>query len=374
MRYAQINSVPYGSTGSIMPKKHEELLRDGVDSYVFWGRGRAAENERECNFGSKPEFYTDVLMTRLDGRAGFHSKHATKRLLRRLDEIEPDVVHLHNLHGYYVNVEQLFGWLAAHKCKVVWTLHDCWPFTGHCAHYTYAGCDLWKSVQGCLGSCPQLAAYPATLTGRTVPQNYANKKCLFKSLSCEKLSFVAPCNWMKEQINASFFRNYEVEVTYNKADTSVFKPTSSSIRERLGLESKPIVLGVASPWNKRKGLNDFKQLEKMLGDKLSIVMVGLSRRQLAEVGDGIVGLPRTDSKRELAELYSAASVFFNPTHEDNYPTVNLEAEACGTPVVTYDVGGCRETIALPQSAAVSSFDEAVNRIVEIANVQRWYGQ
>ncbi len=357
-----------------MLKKHEELLREGVDSYVFWGRGREAENERECNFGSKPEFYADVLMTRLDGRAGFHSKRATKRLLHKLDKIEPDVVHLHNLHGYYVNVEQLFGWLAMHDCKVVWTLHDCWPFTGHCAHYTYAGCDLWKSVRGCSNRCPQLSAYPATLTGKTVSLNYASKKSLFRSLPCKKLSFIAPCIWMKEQVGASFFYNYEVEVKYNKVDTSVFKPTSSSVRERLGLGTRPIVLGVASPWNERKGLGDFRLLEKMLGDKLAVVMVGLSKRQLSEVEGEIVGLPRTESKRELAELYSAASVFFNPTYEDNYPTVNLEAEACGTPVVTYDVGGCRETIVLPQSSAVRSFGEAVDRIEEIVNAARWHEQ
>ena len=364
MRYAQINSVPYGSTGSIMLKKHEELLRDGVDSYVFWGRGRAGENERECNFGSKPEFYADVLMTRLDGRAGFHSKRATKRLLRRLDEVEPDVVHLHNLHGYYVNVEQLFGWLAAHKCKVVWTLHDCWPFTGHCAYFTYANCELWKSRQGCGANCPQLSSYPSTVSRRSVARNYREKKDLFTKLAADSLSIVTPSKWLERLTRDSYLKEYPAKTVYNTIDTNVFRPTEGSWRSKLSVDEKIVVLGVAAPWSERKGLTDFVRLHDDLGDGYAIVLVGLTDKQARKLPNGIRALGRISSQKELAQLYTMADVLFNPTREDNYPSVLLEAQACGTPVVTYDVGGCAEAVeAGGNGIVVDGYEQALESIL-----------
>lgn len=363
MKYVQINSVPHGSTGSIMLKKHEELLREGMDSHVFWGRGRAAENEREYNFGSRIEFYADVLMTRLDGRAGFHSKRATKRLLRRLDEIEPDVVHLHNLHGYYVNVELLFGWLAAHECKVVWTLHDCWAFTGHCAYFTYANCEKWKSKQGCAASCPQLSSYPATLARRSVARNYREKKELFTRLSPEAMSLIAPSNWMRGLTRESYLERYSARTVHNTIDTQVFKPTEGPWRKCLNIDDKTVVLGVASPWSERKGLADFARLSVELDSDCVIVLVGLTDKQAHKLPDEIIALGRTSSQRELAQLYTMADVLFNPTKEDNYPSVLLEAQACGTPVVTYDVGGCAEAVESGgNGVAVSGYEQALESI------------
>ena len=344
MKYVQINTVPHSSTGSIMLKKHEELLREGVDSYVFWGRGRPANNEREYNFGSNIETYLDAALTRVDGRAGFHSKPATRRLLKRLDEIDPDVVHLHNLHGYYLNVEMLFHWLLKRTCKVVWTLHDCWSFTGHCAYFTYAGCEAWKSEQGCTATCPQLSTYPATISKTSVARNYQEKQRLFTSIPVDSLSFVAPCDWMRKLVGESFLAKYPIATERNTINTAVFKPTNESWRSRLKLEGKTVVLGVASPWTERKGLVDFVRLAKDLGEEFAILLVGVSNRQARELPKEIVALEHTSSQEELAQLYTTADVFFNPTREDNYPSVLLEAQACGTPVVTYDVGGCAEAV------------------------------
>lgn len=343
--YAHINTVPNGSTGGIMMKEHLELLASGEESFVFWGRGRAAEGKREMRFATDLEVKADVLQTRFDGKAGFHSKAATKRLLARLDEIRPDVVHLHNLHGYYVNIEMLMEWLATCDCKVEWTLHDCWAFTGHCAY---------------VKPCPQLDTYPKTYSKASCSWNFEQKKRLFNLVTADRMKLITPSQWLVDLVGESFLSKYPVEVRHNTIDTSVFKPTPSDFRERHGIGDRFMILGVASPWTERKGLGDFIRLAGELdSDKYAIVLVGLSEKQVKEMPEGIVCLARTDSREELAGIYSTADVFFNPTVEDNYPTVNLEAEACGTPVVTYDTGGCAETLRREDSHVIKAPEDAV---------------
>lgn len=338
-----------------MMKEHNELLAKGEDSYAFWGRGREAQNEHEMKFAKKPEVFFDVLQTRLDGRAGFQSKAATKRLLKRLDEIRPDVVHLHNLHGYYVNIEMLFNWLAAQSCKVEWTLHDCWAFTGHCAHFTYVKCDQWRSHCARSEKCPQLNTYPKTISRSSCSRNFDDKRRLFTGISPERMKLITPSHWLEGLVKRSYLRHFDVEVRHNEIDRTIFKPTPSDFRERYGIGDRFMILGVASPWTERKGLGDFIRLAQELDSgQYAIVLVGLSKRQLRILPEGILGLTRRDSPQALAEIYSAANVFFNPTKEDNFPTVNLEAEACGTPVVTYDTGGCRETLKRGDSAVVAN--------------------
>lgn len=358
--YAHINTVPNLSTGRIMLKEHFELLAAGEDSYAFWGRGRDAENSNEMRFATDMEVKLDVLQTRLDGRAGFHSKAATKRLLARLDEVQPDVVHLHNLHGYYVNVEMLFNWLADHDCKVEWTLHDCWAFTGHCAHFTYVKCAQWQSHCAHLKPCPKIGAYPKTFSKASCAWNFNQKKRLFNLIPADRMRLITPSRWLADLVGESFLSEYPVEVRHNTIDTSVFKPTPSDFRECYGIGNRFMVLGVASAWSNQKGLADFVRLAgKLDSERYAIVLVGLSRKQIKRLPDGIICLQRTDSREELAGIYSTADFFINPTHEDNYPTVNLEAEACGTPVVTYNTGGCRETIRRKDSHVVESLDEII---------------
>ena len=356
---AHINTVPNGSTGGIMMKEHRELLAAGEDSFAFWGRGRAGEGDRELRFATDVEVRLDALQTRLDGKAGFHSKAATRRLLERLEEINPDVVHLHNLHGYYVNIEMLFEWLAARDCRVEWTLHDCWAFTGHCAYFTDVKCDKWKA--GCGNGCPQLGTYPKTHSKTSCSWNFDQKKRLFNLVPAGRMRLITPSQWLANLVGESFLSEYPVEVRHNAIDTNVFKPTPSDFRERYGIGDRLMILGVASPWTERKGLSDFVRLAGELdSERYAIVLVGLSEKQVKEMPAGIVGLARTDSREELAGIYSTADVFFNPTVEDNYPTVNLEAEACGTPVVTYDTGGCAETVRREDSRVVRGFDAALN--------------
>lgn len=355
LRYAQINSFYNGSTGAVMRSLHHSLSNRGVDSYIFWGRRHGTVNDHEQCCATRLGYLSHGAMARLDDRAGFHSKRDTARLLAKLDEIDPDVVHLHNLHGYYVNVEMLFGWLASHRCRVRWTLHDCWAFTGHCAYFTYVGCDRWGT--GC-HDCPQKGVYPASFLLDSSRRNWEDKRRVITNVPPERMTIVTPSHWLEGLVRDSFLRGYPVEVRRNTVDRAVFKPTLSDFRERYGIGDRFMILGVASPWSERKGLGDFTRLAKELDmGSYAVVIVGLSKNQIKQLPDGIIGLKRTSSQRELAGVYSAADVFFNPTREDNFPTVNLEAEACGTPVVSYDTGGCSETLDLPRSTVVRSYND-----------------
>lgn len=364
MRYVQINAYSGGWANSVIFKKHRELIAAGDESWVFWARGEHEQDDHMVKISSKFEVCLDVLQTRLDGKAGFHSKRATRRLLRRLDAIDPDVVHLHVLCGYWVNIEMLFEWLAAHRCKVVWTLHDCWAFTGHCIHFTKVKCMQWEShcIHG--GSCPQKREYPETFAGdSSVKWSFERKKRLFTMLSADRVQLITPSRWLADLVGRSFLGKYDVKVVHNTIDAEVFKPTLSNFRERYGVGDRFMVLGVASKWSERKGLDDFVRLVQELdGDRFAVVLVGLSEKQIRKMPSGLIALPRTSTPMELAAIYTTADVFFNPTQEDNYPTVNLEAEACGTPVIAYDIGGCRETVHLENSRVVAGYKEGAPEI------------
>ena len=365
MKYVQINAYANGWADSIIFKKHRELQAEGHESWVFWARGDHEQDDHMQKIASYPEVCLDVLLTRLDGRAGFHSKRVTHHLLRKLDKIDPDVVHLHILLGYYINIEMLFKWLAAHHCRVLWTLHDCWAFTGHCIHFTKVGCMQWKTrctQEGC--ECPQRKEYPKTLAGNTsVGWCFEQKKRLFTTLSTERLELITPSQWLADLVAESFLSEYPICVIHNTINIDIFKPTPSDFRRDYGIGNRVMVLGVASKWTKQKGFEDFVRLANELDkNKFSIVMVGLSNRQIKSLPTNIIGLSKTNNLNELVAIYSTADIFFNPTREDNFPTVNLEAEACGCDVVTYNTGGCCETINRVGSTVVLNYESAVEFI------------
>lgn len=372
MKYVQLNAYSGGWAENIIFKKHFELIANGDESWVFWARGNHEQDEHIQCIATLPEVCLDGIQTRLDGRPGFHSTGITKRLLAKLDQIDPDVVHLHVLTGYWVNVEMLFGWLANHRCKVVWTLHDCWDFTGHCIHFTYVECEQWKDGCAFARGCPQKREYPECWFAgdAVVRRNYEDKRRLFTMLPPERVQLITPSQWLANLVKQSYLCKYDVKVVHNTVNTEVFKPTPSDFRERYALGERFIALGVASKWSEHKGLPDFVRLANDLDStRFAVMVVGLSESQIREMrreASHVVALSRTESKRQLAEVYTAANVLFNPTREDNYPTVNLEAEACGTPVVTYDTGGCRETVRRSDSRVVSGYSEAVAAIEGLA--------
>lgn len=342
MKVLMINSVcGIRSTGRICTDIADELTKQGHQVKIAYGRETVPEKYQKyaVRIGSDLSVKMDALTTRIFDNAGFNSKVATKKFLDWVREYDPDVIHLHNIHGYYINLPMLFEYLSKANKKVIWTLHDCWTFTGHCAYFTYAKCDRWK--KGC-HDCPSKKEYPASLKRDRSELNWKQKRKMFTSV--KDMTIVTPSKWLAGLVKQSYLKKYPVVVINNGIDTSIFKPTQSDFREKHGLEGKKIILGVASVWDRRKGLEDFIKLSKMIDDHYEIVLVGLSEEQIKQMPKNIICISRTNSQQELAEIYTAADVLFNPTYEDNYPTVNLEAQACGTPVVTYDTGGSPESV------------------------------
>lgn len=337
----QINSVVNtGSTGRIAEEIGQTALATGWNSIIAYGRNDRKSISKKIRIGNDWAVKWHGLETRLIDNHGFASRSATKHLISQLREIKPDIIHLHNVHGYYLNIHVLFNFFKEYNGHVIWTLHDCWPFTGHCTYFDFAGCEKWKTE--CY-SCPQKGEYPSSLFIDRSRTNYQLKKGLFTSL--ENLTLVPVSNWLGRLLKESFLKNYPIRTIHNGINTDIFKPIENKIkRTQLGLENKFVILGVANVWSLRKGLQDFIELNSLLDDKFQIILIGLSKKQLKSIPSNILGLERTESVEALAEFYSMADVFVNPTYEDNFPTTNLEALACGTPVITYNTGGSPEAI------------------------------
>ncbi|WP_027090081.1 glycosyltransferase [Thomasclavelia saccharogumia] len=359
-----INSVCNGSTGTICKNLYKAAKEAGHECCIAYGRGEAPEGFNTIKIGNQLDIYLHVLKARLFDASGFGSKHSTKKFIKEIEKFKPDIIHLHNIHGYYVNIEILFKYLKEHpEIKKIWTLHDCWAFTGHCAYYTYAKCDKWKA--GCQGHCLNKNEYPQTIFSRT-DKNYLRKKELFNNI--DNMILVTPSKWLKGEVKKSYLNDYQITVINNGVDTEIFKYTKSNIKERYGIKDRKVILGVASVWDKRKGLDTFIELSKQLHSEYQIVLIGLNDKQIRSLPANIIGINRTENVQELVEWYSAAEVYFNPTLEDNYPTTNLEAIACGTPVVTFDTGGSPEACI---SEHVVSNMNYINIIINISkNKQR----
>lgn len=337
-----INSVcGIRSTGRICTDIADILESRGHECKIAYGRERVPEKFQKyaVRIGTDFGVRLHAGLSRIFDSVGWHSKRATKKFFRWVEAYDPDVIHLHNLHGYYLHLGVLFRYLKRAQKPVVWTLHDCWAFTGHCAYFDFVGCGKWKN--GC-SKCSQKKRYPTSLIFDRSKRNYKKKKEVFSGL--KDLTIVTPSNWLADLVKESYFGEYPIKVIPNGIDLNVFKPTESDFREKYGLTEKKIVLGVASVWDERKGLRDFIALSKLLDDTYRIVLVGLTEEQMKTLPKNILGIERTNSVQELAEIYTAADVFFNSSYEDNYPTVNLEAQACGTPVITYRTGGSVESV------------------------------
>lgn len=341
MKVLMINVVcGIRSTGRICTDLATALEDQGHEVKIAYGRENVPEQFQKyaVRIGSDLDVKLHGVKARLFDGAGFGSKRATEKFIKWAKEYDPDVIHLHNIHGYYINVEVLFNYLKECGKKIIWTLHDCWAFTGHCVYFDYVGCDKWKT--GC-EHCPQKSEYPARIGPDMSRNNYVKKRELFTGIS--NMTLVTPSRWLADLLSESYMKEYPTRVIHNGVDTEVFKPTEGNVKERYNCQNKKIVLGVAAVWDKRKGLDYFVELSKMLDDSYQIILVGLSKEQIEKLPKNIIGIERTNNVEELAELYTAADVFVNPTLEDNYPTTNLEAIACGTPVVTFYTGGSPES-------------------------------
>lgn len=349
-----------GSTGHIVVDLYNEILASGNEACIGYGRGNAPQNVQNYRIGSEMDVLIHAGLSRLTDRQGRYSKRATKALLHKIEAYSPDIIHLHNIHGYYINYEMLFNFLRKYDRPVLWTMHDCWAFTGHCAHYEGVMCDGWS--KGC-GSCKYSSVYPKAYMGRNTGDNFSKKKSAFL---IPNLMIVTPSHWLKTQISQSFFRNVPCTIINNGIDLNKFHIVPSDIKEQLGISGKKMVLGVASVWTNYKGLADFIVLSKRLGSSYAVCMVGLGKKQLKGLPDNMIGIERTESLEMLVKYYSAADVFVNLTYEDTFPTTNIEALACGTPVVTYQSGGSPEIVegTCGKIIARGNLDAVVHTIVD----------
>ena len=340
MKVLQINTFGNLSTGKIAVDIYRTLRAKGHEGAVAFARNDVPGDVPSFKIGNSLSVYTDGVLTRLTDKAGHYSKGATEKLIKQIKEYDPDIIHLHNLHGYYINVPMLFDFLKDAGKPVVWTLHDCWAYTGHCCYYSMAGCDKWK-LTGC-SKCPQKKAYPASIFKDNSSKNFSEKTQMFHSV--KNLHLVCVSKWLDNELKESFLKDLPSRVIYNGIDTSVFKPSSGNFRIKYNVGDKRIVLGVASTWDTRKGLADFIELSKILDERYKIVLVGLNDKQKAKLPDNMIGIGRTDGPKELAEIYSASNVLFNASVEETFGLPNVEALACGTPVVAYNCTGIPETM------------------------------
>jgi glycosyltransferase involved in cell wall biosynthesis len=340
MKVLEINTIcGCGSTGRIACQIANAVVSHGGEATVAYGRDYYPEGCNVPVYRIGSDLGTNIHggFSRITDRQGFYSRQATKNLIRFVKEYNPDIIQLHNVHGYYLNLPLLFHFLAEFDKPIVWTLHDCWAFTGHCSHFEYVGCYKWK--EGC-NHCPQKKEYPASFVFDNSKRNWLEKKELFTSI--KNLTIVTPSLWLADLVKQSFLKDTLVQVIHNGIDLAVFKPESSTWKADHNI-TKPIVLACAAPWGPRKGYEDVQKLSKLLPE-CQIVIVGVSEKQANELPKEIIPIQKTKNIQELVMLYNAADVFVNPTYEDNFPTVNLESLACGLPVVTYDTGGSPESL------------------------------
>lgn len=356
-RVLEINSVcGTGSTGRICGAQAERLDKEGNEVRIGYGRGDNVPQRYQSygvRIGNDPDVMLHGIYTRITDRHGLGSGKSTRRFLKWADQFDPDTLWLHNIHGYYLNYEVLFAWIKSRPVmRVIWTLHDCWTFTGHCAYFSACGCEKWKTH---CQNCPQRKTYPESLLRDGSFENYDRKKAAF--LGVPGMELRVPSHWLESLVMQSFLGDYPVKVVPNEIDHTIFRPRPGDFRERLGLSDYKIVLGVANIWERRKGLSDFLELAKKLDDSYRIVLVGVTEKQKKALPSEIVGLPRTDSPEMLAEIYTAADVFVNPSVEETFGMTGLEAAACGTKTICYRGTACEE-VTVPEGG------KAVDRDVE----------
>lgn len=336
MNIVQINATcGVGSTGKICVGISQLLNQNGIENYILYStKGNGYPQGIQCS--NERYLKIQALKSRAFGNYGFNSQKATCKIISELERIKPDIVHLHNIHGHDCHLEMLFRYFKEKQTKLIWTFHDCWAFTGYCPHFTMAKCDKWQSS---CRNCAQWKEYSWFFDRSNAV--YEKKKALFSGLD---LTIVTPSRWLADLVGQSFFKEYPVKVINNGISLDVFQPMASNFRKKYALESKKIILGVAFDWGKKKGLDVFIDLAKRLDDNYQIVLVGTNDSVDSQLPSNIISIHRTQNQQELAEIYTAADVFVNPTREENYPTVNMEALACGTPVLTFRTGGSPEML------------------------------
>jgi len=330
-----------GSTGRIAEAIGNLAISRGWDSYIAHGRFTRPSESKIIKIGFTIDVWEHGLQTRLFDRHGLGSKSSTIRLINQIKMISPDVIHLHSIHGYYINMEVLFNYLSKTSTPVIWTFHDCWSITGHCSHFDYVGCEKWKTE---CHHCPQKMDYPASYFMDRSRENYKLKKQLFTSVP--NMTIVSVSKWLDSVVGDSFLKHIPREVIYNGVDIDIFNTLADRkiVKEKLNIGTGLMILGVAGVWPRQKGLIDFVKLSKIIGKEDSIVLVGLSKSQIKGLPPNIIGIAHTENQQELKDLYASADMFLNLSVEETFGLTTAEALACGTPAIVYNSTACPELV------------------------------
>lgn len=366
VKVLQINSVVNTtSTGRFVEELGSHLVDCGHENWIAYGRREYKSKHQLIRIGNASSVLVHGAKSLLLDRHGFASGKSTATFLKKAEALKPDIITLNNLHGYYIHIGLLFEALQAWNIPVVWTLFDCWAFTGHCSFYTKVNCTKWFSQAGCQ-RCPSTHAYPTSLFLDQSERNYTDKKELFSSLP--NLHLVVHSQWLKRAVCKSYLKEHPVYHIFNGINLDIFRVIPQAT------EQTKIILGVANKWSSRKGLKDMVTLSGMLDSSFQVVLIGLETSQIKALPQGIIGIKQTENQEELALWYNKAFVFVNPTYEDNFPTTNLEALACGTPVITYDTGGGPEALSERTGIVVppGRIDQLVKAVRTIAHWDRAY--
>ena len=357
MRVLYINTVfEKGSTGRIVKDLGTMVEENGGEYRAIYGRGYS-EDYHAIKLTNKIDAFFHALFSRITDRAGFYSKKSTEHMVKYIKKYNPDIIHLHNLHGYYINIEILFKYLKnEYKGKVIWTLHDCWAFTGHCVHYSWVKCNRWKTE--CF-NCPEKKRYPKSLCQDNSKKNFLDKKNLL--IGVPNLIIVTPSVWLANQVRESFLNKYRIEIINNGIDLDIFKVKKEKTEKNNN--EKKIILSVMDGFDERKGCYDLIKLSKILPSKYQIIIVGINKKDKKKFPKNIKVIERTKNINKLVEYYNKATYFINLTYEDTFPTVNIEALACGTPVITYNSCGSIECLSDKSGAIVQK--ENIQELKEI---------
>lgn len=355
MKLLQINAVyGYGSTGVIVKDIHEMCLESGIDSYVAYST--SSDNDINIKNGYKIGNVLGkkihALLGRINGQQAYFSSFATRKFLKYIDEISPDIVHLHNLHSNYINLNMLLKYLAEKDIATVLTLHDCWFFTGGCFHYTEAKCFKWKEK---CGNCPKkhtdTPAYCLDLSRKI----QSDREKYFSQI--KKLTTVGVSDWIASEAKQTFLGKSDVRRIYNGVDLDFFKNTPSDMRTELGIdEDKFVVLAMANKWLLPVNADAFKYVTSKLPENAVMLMVGCSEEQKQSLPPNVIGIDFIKEREKLRNVYSLSDVFINCTREDSLPFVNFETQACGLPVITYGNTGAKETVDGYSSFSVNDGD------------------
>ncbi len=364
-----------GSTGTIAEAIGIIALNNEWESFIAYGRFPRPSQSKLIKIGSELSIFFHGIETRLFDRHGLGSRNATKNLIEQIEIIKPDVIHLHHLHGYYINIVILFEYLKIARIPVVWTFHDCWSFTGHCAFFDFVGCEKWKLE---CNNCPQTSEYPKSFCFDRSKKNFQLKKNLFTSVP--QLTIVSVSRWLDGLVEQSFFKDISHFFIYNGIDLEKFKPSGDfcETKRKYKVDGKFLLLGVATTWDRRKGLNDFIELSNCLGDNEMIILVGLDDKQLKGLPEKIIGLSRTENIQDLVELYSASDIFLNLSEEETFGLTTIEAMACGTPVIVYNKTASPELVQ-PETGMVVEKGDIVGLYSSIKKIKqkeklRWSSQ